>query len=220
MELSLGMIFLTAFLVCLSGAMVPGPLFTVTVGEAARRGFIAGPLVVMGHALLELALIIALVKGFSDYLARPRTGAVIALLGGGMLIYLGYAMIKDARTQGAALNNAGNPVSGRGRSPAWQPAVTGVVASISNPYWLLWWATVGLGYITLALKKGMAGIIAFFSGHVLGDLLWFTLVAAAVAGGRRFLSAAAYRWIFVFCGVFLIGLGGYFGVSAVSFIGR
>lgn len=216
MQLDLGVIFLTAFLVCFSGAVVPGPLFTVTVGEAARRGFIAGPLVVIGHAFLELVLVIGLVKGLGEYLTRPAVGAGIAFLGGAVLIYLGYGMVREVRGQQINFNTGGGAVNLGEKTPFWHPVFTGVVASVSNPYWSLWWATVGLGYITLALKKGVPGIAAFFSGHILGDLLWFTLVAAVVAGGRRFFSANAYRWVFLFCGVFLVGLGGYFLLAALS----
>ncbi len=50
----------SSFVVALSGALMPGPLLTVTVGEATRRGFWAGPLIILGHGLLELTLVLLL----------------------------------------------------------------------------------------------------------------------------------------------------------------
>jgi threonine/homoserine/homoserine lactone efflux protein len=80
-------IFTTAFVVGFSGAMMPGPLLTVTIGESARRGFSAGPLLVLGHAVLELVLILALVGGLSIYLTRTAVTHTIAIFGGAFLIY-------------------------------------------------------------------------------------------------------------------------------------
>mgnify|MGYP000862952647 CR=1 FL=1 len=77
-------LFITAFLVGLSGAMMPGPLLTVTIAESARRGFKAGPLIVLGHAILELALIIALLAGLSFYLKKPLVTTVISIVGGAL----------------------------------------------------------------------------------------------------------------------------------------
>ena len=58
--LSIFTIFFTSFVIALSGALMPGPLLTVTISESARRGFVAGPLLIAGHGLLELALVVAL----------------------------------------------------------------------------------------------------------------------------------------------------------------
>ncbi|MQL53248.1 hypothetical protein GFC01_13470, partial [Desulfofundulus thermobenzoicus] len=101
---------------------------------------------------------------------------------------------------------------GKGNSPGGRmhPVLAGILISLSNPYWSLWWATVGLGYIVLSLKQGVPGLASFFSGHILSDLAWYGLVAAAVAGGRRFLTPVLYRGILVACGFFLIFLGGSF----------
>ncbi|MGB9803092.1 LysE family transporter, partial [Desulfofundulus sp.] len=90
------------------------------------------------------------------------------------------------------------------------PVLAGILVSLSNPYWTLWWATVGLGYIVLSLKQGTAGLVSFFGGHISSDLVWYSLVAGAVAGGRRFLTPSIYRLILVFCGAFLVFLGGSF----------
>ncbi len=45
-EATLWVIFTTAFLIGLSGALLPGPLLTVAISESARQGFWTGPLLV------------------------------------------------------------------------------------------------------------------------------------------------------------------------------
>lgn len=252
--MELWVIFTTAFVVGLSGAMMPGPLLTVTIGESARRGFIAGPLIVLGHGILEGALVVALALGLAAFLAASAVARGIAVVGGLFLLYLGWGMFKDARSgrvelafpsgRDAAGCAAANPqeisgertgrasiadrcpvgIGGEGsvRSAArpgkgMHPVLAGIFTSLSNPYWSLWWATVGLGYITISLKQGFPGLASFFTGHILSDLAWYSLVAGMIAGGRRFLKPVVYQGILAICGLFLIGLGGYFvfwGVTA------
>jgi len=222
-------IFSTAFVVGFSGAMMPGPLLTVAIGESARRGFIAGPLLVLGHAILELFLILALAGGLSVFLTRAGVSHAIAVLGGAFLIYMGYGMARDARAGKVSLNmeqpaaesvgpgvegpggmKMGLKQSAGGGGMRLHPVLAGILTSISNPFWMLWWATIGLGYITLSLRSGYIGLTSFFTGHILADLVWYSLIAAAVAGGKKFLSDGVYRAILVACGVFLVGLGGTF----------
>lgn len=199
-------LFITAFLVGLSGAMMPGPLLTVTIAESARRGFKAGPLIVLGHAILELALIIALLAGLSFYLKKPLVTNIISIVGGAFLLFIGLNMIRDVLAGRATLEGSGNDVKGVNM----HPVMAGILVSVSNPFWIVWWATIGLTYLTMALKSGVMGITSFFSGHIMADLLWYSLVAAAIAGGRRFIKLQVYQGIIMLCGLFLIGLGGYF----------
>ncbi|HHV15150.1 MAG TPA: LysE family transporter [Gelria sp.] len=199
-------LFITAFLVGLSGAMMPGPLLTVTIAESARRGFKAGPLIVLGHAILELALIIALLAGLSFYLKKPLVTNIISIVGGAFLLFIGLNMIRDVLAGRATLEGSGNDVKGVNM----HPVMAGILVSVSNPFWIVWWATIGLTYLTMALKSGVMGITSFFSGHIMADLLWYSLVAAAIAGGRRFIKPQVYQGIIMLCGLFLIGLGGYF----------
>ena len=56
---SLWFLFWSAFLVGFSGAMMPGPVLTATISEVMKRGFKAGPLIVLGHALLEIVVLVA-----------------------------------------------------------------------------------------------------------------------------------------------------------------
>ncbi|MCX5849133.1 MAG: LysE family transporter, partial [Deltaproteobacteria bacterium] len=51
------------------------------------------------------------------------------------------------------------------------------------------------------------------AGHILADLAWYSLVSAAVAGGRHFLTDRLYRALIEFCAVFLIVFAGYFAYA-------
>lgn len=220
-------IFWTAFIVGFSGAMMPGPLLTVTIAESMRRGAGAGPLLVLGHGLLEVALVVALLLGLAALLARPVVTAVIGMIGGAFLVFLAYNMGRDAllhRLQlpagdGAVATSPAGVVSAKSSWAAGSPfrlVVSGATVSISNPYWSLWWATVGLGYITFSWQKGWIGVSSFVGGHVLADLIWYSLVAATVAGGRRLLTPGIYRGIIMVCAIFLAGLGGYFFYQGIK----
>lgn len=253
-------IFLTSLGVGFSGAMMPGPLLTVTIGETLRRGFVAGPLIVLGHAILEILLVVLLVLGVAQFLALPQVHTFIALVGGAFLVYMGWSMFRDAwrgrvtldlgpaagskpapaatqRQWGegpdtVALTSAAGesiPPAGDARRqhddkpgaatapgatgkprPGLHPVGAGILVSLSNPYFTFWWATVGLAFISTALPLGTAGVVSFTTGHLLSDLVWYGLVSAAVAGGRRFMTRGVYRGIIAVCGVFLVALGVYY----------
>jgi threonine/homoserine/homoserine lactone efflux protein len=200
-------LFITAFLVGLSGALMPGPLLTVTIAESARRGFKAGPLIVLGHALLELALILALLAGLSIYLKQTMVTNIISIVGGAFLIFIGLNMVMDAWKGRVTLHRKED--SGI-KGVNMHPVIAGILVSLSNPFWSVWWATIGLTYLTMALKSGGLGVASFFTGHIMADLLWYSLVAAAIAGGRKFINQQVYQIVIALCGIFLIGLGGYF----------
>jgi len=199
----------TSFIVALSGAMMPGPLLTVTVGESARRGFWAGPLIIVGHALLEAALVLLLLLGLGTWLNRPPILGVVGVLGAVLLGWMGLMTLKTSRRGSLTLE------ADKGSGP--NPVLAGVLMSAANPYWVIWWLTIGLGYVVFSRKYGLAGVSLFFLGHITADFAWYTLVAGAVSQGRRFLSDGLYRSFLAGCGVFLIGFGGYFGVQGVKF---
>jgi hypothetical protein len=94
----------------------------------------------------------------------------------------------------------------------------GILASISNPYWVVWWASVGASYVVLALRRGLPGLGAFFSGHILADLSWNSLLAFLIASGRGFLSVSFYRGVLVVCGLILVILAIYFIYSGFGFL--
>jgi threonine/homoserine/homoserine lactone efflux protein len=112
----------------------------------------------------------------------------------------------------------GVDVSGGREGAASILVPAGVLASVANPYWIIWWATIGMAYIDKALVHGAAGVGSFFTAHILSDFAWLSLVAFGLVTGRRLMSTPVYRGILMVCGAFLIGLGVWFIYSGVSFI--
>lgn len=189
-------------MVALSGALMPGPLLAVTISEAGRRGAVAGPLLIAGHAVLEAVLVAAILLGCARFLEDPRVTSVIALVGGIILCWMGVGMLRSCRGASLCLD------APRGRR--MHPVASGIVVSLANPYWTIWWATIGLGYLVIGLRFGLVGVAVFFAGHILADLAWYTLVSVGIASGRGILPDRVYRGMLALCGVVLIGFGAWF----------
>lgn len=201
-------LFVTSFIVALSGAIMPGPLLTVTITESSRRGLMAGPLLIAGHAILELALVAALLMGLAPLLKMEPVFIIIALAGSAVLLWMGVGMLKSLPA--VTLITKANGAGGRNL------ILAGILMSLVNPYWSIWWATIGLGYILHSMDAGTMGVVAFFTGHILGDLCWYAAVSTAIWKGRRLLSDRGYQILIGTCAVFLIVFSCLFAWSGVQ----
>lgn len=201
----------TSFLVGLSGALMPGPMLTVAIAESARRGFLAGPLLVVGHGVVELLLCIALVFGVGNILRLSWVGGVIGVVGGLVLLWMAYGILRGVWLRQVSLGSVSESQASK-----IGPMVAGGLVSVSNPYWIIWWATVGVSYVAWAAAAGGVGLVTFFGGHILADLSWFSLLALLVSSGRRILNDRVYRGVLAACGVFLVGMSGYFVVTGLQ----
>ncbi len=235
--LELLVIAAVAFAVGLSGALSPGPLTVLAIREAARRGWRAGPYATLGHAVAELTLVVALALGLAALVDGdgPAT-AVIALLGGGILLYMGVGLLREAPHASLAAGFASQDVlvaapAGAGgtvtlaapppsapRHAVLSVAASAVLASVINPYWVIWWATIGAKLISDSLSVGWPGPGAVFVGHILSDVIWLTGVAVLIQRGSERFGVRWYRGLLGLCGVFLLALGGFFVVSGVAFV--
>jgi threonine/homoserine/homoserine lactone efflux protein len=189
-------IFVTSFIVALSGAIMPGPLLTVTISESSRRGPMTGPLLIVGHALLELVLVLSLLMGLAPLLKMEPVFIVIALAGSAVLLWMGIGMLKSL----PAMTLVNDGIS----TPGKNLILSGILMSLVNPYWSIWWATIGLGYILHSMNTGTMGIVAFFTGHIMGDLFWYAAVSMAIWKGRKLISDRGYRILIGTCAIFLI----------------
>ncbi|MBI4203108.1 MAG: LysE family transporter [Chloroflexi bacterium] len=209
-------IFGTSFLVGLSGALSPGPVLAYNIRESVRRGFMAGPLVSAGHALVELVVVVLLAMGVARLAENSLAVALIGVIGGAFLLWMGYGMLQKPE-QGVL------PAEGeshhRGHSNPLPPILGGMGVTLSNPFWALWWILVGAAFMTESLEHGVLGIAAFYLGHILADFLWNSTVSAGLASGRRFIRPRLYRAIIQACGTFLLFLGLYFAATGIAHLG-
>ncbi|MBI5522662.1 MAG: LysE family transporter [Desulfarculus sp.] len=208
-------LFATSFVIGLSGAVMPGTVLAVTILHSSRLGFKAGPLVILGHAILEGSLVVALVLGLGGVLNRPLVSGAIGGVGALILLWMAWGMLRSLPGLRLDLATAETAASGGLGSHA-APVRDGLLLSLANPYFLLWWATVGLGLITMTMQMGLGalGLLVFYAGHICADLSWYSLVSLVVTKGRRWLSDRMHRRVVGACALCLLGFGVYFGVFA------
>ena len=201
MELST--FLLEAVLISLSGVMAPGPMTAVTLSKGTNSPR-AGLAIALGHGLFEGPLMGALVLGFGHLQHLEYLRPLVGLVGGAVLLLMGLGLVRGLRPEIQA-------TAGRG-SPLW----SGFILSAANPYFLIWWLTVGAALLLRAEQFGATGLLAFGVAHWLCDLVWYGLLAGLAYRGGRFFGRGFQRVVFLGCGIFLLFLGGRFIWEAVQ----
>lgn len=206
-------IFFSSMLIGLSGALMPGPMFSVCVAESYKKGFWAGPVMVAGHAIPELALAILFSLGLNKFLKDKTVVGVISIAGGAFLIWLAYKVFSEVR-HGVTIDLTTRQDVG------WGPLVGGLWSSVSNPGWIIWWATIGAQYIVLSLKHGVIGLAFFFVGHEMADLVWYSSVSFLVSRGRGRISDRIYHAVLYACSLLVLVFAGIFIVTGIISVAK
>jgi len=203
MEASLGLFLLSAVAISLTGVMLPGPMTAATVAKGYSNKN-AGAWIAVGHAVIEVPLIVAIYFGFGHFIGSPQAVKVIYIVGGLMLLYLGFRMFRTA----------GNAVGEIGGLPS-SSLVTGIVITGTNPAFYVWWATIGMVLMAGAAKFGLAGVILFTLVHWPCDLAWSEFLSAGTFKSRKWWTQKVQKIVFTVCALILIGFGVWFCVSGV-----
>jgi len=214
-----------SFLIAFSGSITPGPVFTIVIKETPQRGWTTGPLVVVGHSILELVLIIGLVLGLDLILETSLAQLIICLIGGIVLIFLAALMLIDALIKKISITKALDQKPANSLKQKFVPIFDGIITSISSPFWILWWATIGVSLIftelppltVVPIEFGFIGLLVFYLGHILADLVWYTFISVMIASGKKWINDKVYRVILVCCAAFLIYLGITFILNGLAF---
>ena len=194
---------LLGFGVGLSGALAPGPTLLATISGAVRHGPLVGARVAAGHLLVEGLLAVALVLGVAPLVLSQRPA--LALVGGVALVGFGLLTVSGARTATLAPTVEAARVG---------PFLAGVLTSVANPYFWLWWATLGGALLAGALALGPGNAALYLAGHGTADMAWLLLVGAGVARGSAFLSDRVYRLLLGACGIALVAIGVAYAATA------
>ena len=182
-------------LISLSGVMAPGPLFAATI-SAGKDNPKAGLMISAGHAAVEIPLIATLFL-FGSFLGDTQK-KIIAFVGGIVLLYFAYTELRS-EMKGRVFRNF----------------FTGAVMSALNPYFLLWWATVGLSLATKAVDLGMAGLLVFIVVHEACDFGWLGFVGYSSGKGAAIWGDKVVKTLKIVSSGLLAIFGIYFIVSAL-----
>ena len=119
-----------------------------------------------------------------------------------VLIALGVLMVASSPSARFEISEAGTTAA------IAKPLLMGAAVSIGNPYFILWWATVGLALLGGAARSGRVAVPVFYVGHILSDFVWYAFIAASlVLGKRAILGGTPYRLLLAASGVFMIATG-------------
>ncbi|MCD6360403.1 MAG: LysE family transporter [Armatimonadetes bacterium] len=204
-------IFGIAFITGFSGAMMPGPMLALVIGQTGAQGMGAVWAIVGGHAALEVVTVALLVIGVRRVLQLPRVRGIIGLVGGAALVYMGADMVRSA---GGVALQMGADAEG---IPWLKLALAGAAVCIANPYFVGWWATVGTGQLAHTAPRTVAEYLSFFVGHEMADVTWYAAVGLIVVTGAGWLSPAIYTGLIVVCGMAVLLLGLWFIWTGIRF---
>jgi len=183
--------------VSLSGVMAPGPVTAAAIAMGARNRF-AGALMALGHGIIEFPLMILITLGMDAILKSAATKVVIGFAGGAFLLIMAIQMLPSLRK---AEGEEAKVIGGG-------PVVAGLVLSGGNPFFFVWWASVGLNLAITASGFGIWAFAIFAVVHWLCDLIWFSVLSWASFKGSVLLGPLCQKAILWICSLtmFVFGL--------------
>lgn len=190
-----------------SGAMQPGPVTATVITMGARNRW-AGTLMALGHGIIEFPLMVVIILGLGDYFKNQKVQIIIGLAGGIFLILMAIQSFLNlnAKTEDKPKDVKDNPV------------LAGIILTASNPYFLIWWATVGLALATQARQWGIWAFGLFALAHWSVDLVWLQILSLASFKGSVLLGRHGLRIILMICAAALFFFGMFFIYNAVKMI--
>ncbi len=193
--------------ISLSGVMAPGAITAATLAAGMRRRH-AGAMIAVGHGVVELPLIIGIVLGVAPLLKIEGVRVGIGLAGGAIMLWMAVGLFRTLRTP------AFQAVAAPQRHPVW----IGIVLTATNPFFLVWWAIVGLKLSADAIELGLVAFVLFAVVHWTCDLIWLETLTVASYSGTRLLGPVVQKVILVVCGIAMAMFGGYFLGTAVGML--
>ncbi|MEX1378373.1 MAG: LysE family transporter [Eubacteriales bacterium] len=208
-------IFLKSILIGYSGAVMPGSLLAYVINQSLKKGIKTGYLAIAGHIVLEIALIVLIFLGLNQILSSTIAAIVISVLGGILLLFFGISGVLEIIKNKVGVNiDQEAKENSDGRIVA-----DGLLLSFTNPYFIIWWATIGMVLLYEAFNLfGYIGVIIFAIGHFIADLSWYMFVSGLVAKSKGFLPEKAYRTVAFVLSLALVGFGIKYLINGIQII--
>lgn len=195
----------TVIVTSLSGVMAPGPMFAVTLAKSLKSPW-AGVQVSLGHAVIEVPLILLVYFGLAQFFQNNAVQLTLSVLGGGMIVWMGFDLVRARRK-----------LAREGRDTSYNAFVAGILMSGLNPFFLVWWVTVGsLLLMNFLAAIGTWGLPLFIVVHWLCDLVWLTVVSFTIFKTHRFWGQVVQEWVFVLLALALFTFGVQFIVRGID----
>jgi threonine/homoserine/homoserine lactone efflux protein len=206
LEFSIEVITLSA-----SGVLAPGPLFFANLSFGTQRDKWSGIKVAYGHTIVELPLLIILATGLVTFDYAKKYGGIIGLIGGiAILAFAGLQITSIFKGKKGPKKNF-NSMSGKG------PFIGGIILSAFNPFFVLWWFTVGLKLMVDSQVFGVVnGLVFLFVLHIWMDYVWLGGTAYVASMAAFVLRSKYYTILILGLTVLLIYYGASFVTGAVS----
>lgn len=194
---------LSVIIISASGVMAPGPLFAANVSYGLREGTRSGIKMAIGHTIVEFPLIVLLGVGVFSLEIFPEFRTIISILGAITLFVFAIIQIKTIFTR----KEISKVKAKQG------PLITGILLSALNPFFIIWWLTIGFKLISDAMMIwAFAGILILFILHIWMDFAWLGAISFLTSKSSKILSNRNYKML-------MIGLSGaliYFGISFLT----
>lgn len=198
------LILLSVAVISLTGVMQPGVMFAMTVAKSYRSPWV-GVQIALGHAVIEIPLMLLIYFGLARFFESDPVQIGLSLFGGAMIIWLGISMFR-LRAQ----------VTVMGKDLPYNAFVAGILTSALNPFFILWWATIGSMLIMKIIDFGIVGLVSLMAVHWLCDLVWLSLVSVFVNKTQSLWGRGFQQGLFITCSLLLLGFGGWFVISGLQ----
>jgi threonine/homoserine/homoserine lactone efflux protein len=193
----------SVLLISLSGVLMPGPLFAVTIKRATKsKG--AGVLIAIGHGLVEFPLMFLILFVLSQISIPNSVQTAVGLIGGLFMIFMGIQAFRNRNKQEQTMTGLKR-----------DSIIAGAYTTAANAGFILWWLTIGTTLILNAKIFGLAGFTVFAGVHWLTDFAWYAIVAFLIFKSQRFWTKRTHSIITLFCVAVFVGFGLYFLSSAL-----
>lgn len=186
-----------------SGVMAPGPLFAANISYGLREGTKSGIKMAVGHTIVEFPLVILLGIGVFSLESFPEFRVIISIVGAITLFVFAFIQIKNILQKNKDMSLI----------PKHSPLITGIALSALNPFFIVWWLTIGFKLISDAmLIWAFSGILIVFFLHIWIDFAWLGGISFLASKSSRIISNRNYKIIMIGLSLLLV----YFGIIFLS----